>query len=104
MSSLLTEGFSLSNVIVEHVKEKQNVDVLCSSELYIDFPVCISCYFPDVFFPPWLYCMWIAVDPISTPGATFLTVLSSFRRTADGQPVCRDLLADFEDQEQTGKI
>lgn len=48
--------------------------------------------------------MWIAVDPISTPGATFLRVLSSFRRTADGQPVCRDLLADFEDQEQTGKI
>lgn len=52
--------------------------------------------------------MWIAVDLISSPGVTFLTVLSPFRRTGDGQPVCRDLLAHFEDtqdedQEQTGK-
>lgn len=72
--------------------------------LFVFLTIFLMCVFVFVFFSPCLYCMWIAVDLISTPGVTFLKVLSSFRRMADGQPVCRDLLADSEDQEQTGKM
>lgn len=109
MSSFLTEGFSLSNLIVERAKETK-----CSLFLWAIY--WFSCLYFLIFswcglllfFFPWMYCMWIAVDLISSSRVTFLTVLSPFRRTGDGRPVCRDLLAHFEetqdeDQEQTGK-